>query len=97
MKVYKILHKPTGLFFTPSNGSGNLSTTGKVYPKKPTLSWIGNSIRIIVKTNSEKLSKKNKLIVDHFNIGLNENFSNKCYWVDQHYNVNESDWEIVKF
>lgn len=38
MKIYKLRHKPTGMFYTPSkygNGHRNLSKTGKVYHKKP--------------------------------------------------------------
>lgn len=45
MKIYKLLHIPTGLYFTPSrytNGHRNLSKTGKVYHNKPNpLSWMG--------------------------------------------------------
>ena len=71
MKVYKILHKPTGLYFTPSNGYGNLSTTGKMYARTPSLNYIGGSIRIIVKeygTEEIKLSKRLQTNVDFFGI-----------------------------
>lgn len=35
--VYKIRHKPTGLFFRPSKtGCTHLTTRGKIYDKKPT-------------------------------------------------------------
>lgn len=30
-KLYKIRHKPTGLFLKPSAGDGNLSKKGKIY------------------------------------------------------------------
>lgn len=37
--VYRIKHKPTGLFYGPKRrvkaGETNLSENGKVYPKKP--------------------------------------------------------------
>lgn len=37
MKVYKLRHKPSGLFFIPSTGKGNLSLRGKVYTRRPNL------------------------------------------------------------
>lgn len=37
-KFYKIRHKPTGLFFKA--GVCNLSLTGKVYPRKPSLRYL---------------------------------------------------------
>ncbi len=37
-KVYKILHIPTGLYFTP-NSSKNLNKKGKVYHSKPNISF----------------------------------------------------------
>jgi hypothetical protein len=38
MKIYKIKHKPTGMFFKPSKypSHHNLSKTGKVYHKRIT-------------------------------------------------------------
>ena len=60
--MYKILHKPTGLYFCPSREvkatwtrpedgitfsnyvKSNLSKTGKVYTKRPTLKYIGEGI-----------------------------------------------------
>ena len=38
MIFYKLLHKPTGMFWTPSkykNGHRNLSKKGKIYHTKP--------------------------------------------------------------
>lgn len=95
MKVYKILHKPTGLYFTPSRGSGNLSTTGNIYSRKPSLTvCIGGSVRIIVKTwPSEKLSKKLQTIVDFFNVPKDEKGG---YYFDKHVNTPYEDWEIVE-
>lgn len=54
MKVYRMKHMPTGLYYTPSRkirvtGSksiwvkSNLSKKGKLYPHRPTLAWIGPS------------------------------------------------------
>jgi hypothetical protein len=39
MKTYKIRHMPTGLFFTPSRGNGNLSAKGNAYVRKPDIGW----------------------------------------------------------
>jgi hypothetical protein len=95
MKVYKILHKPTGLYFTPSQGSGNLSTTGKIYSRKPSLTvCIGGSIRIIVhEWKDKKLSKKLQTIVNFFEIPKPEN---ETYWIDKHFSTPYEDWEIVE-
>jgi hypothetical protein len=95
MKVYKILHKPTGLYFTPSKGYGNLSTSGKIYTSSPNLDRIGESIRLIIQTwdKNKKLSKKDQKIVDHFKITP----TNEVYWVDRHFPVPKGDWEIVEF
>lgn len=42
MKVYKIKHIPTGLFFKPSvyRNKSNLSKNGKIYTSKPSLKWL---------------------------------------------------------
>ena len=92
MKVYKLLHKPTGLYFTPSKGSGNLSTVGKIYTKKPKLNWV-ETIRIILKTRGTKLSKKQKVIVDYFNLKPNKI---DHYWLDKHFKTNKEDWKIIE-
>ncbi|MDD5649007.1 MAG: hypothetical protein PHF86_01075 [Candidatus Nanoarchaeia archaeon] len=96
MKVYKIKHKPTGLFFVPSRGgNGNLSTGGKIYSKFPSLNWIGDSIRIVIrKWEGEKLSKKEKLIVEHFKIDQSD--KKDPYWIDRHFGVPIEDWEIIE-
>lgn len=93
MKVYKLLHKPTGLYFTPSKGSGNLSTVGKIYTKKPKLSWV-ETIRIILRSNvNGNLSKKQKIIANYFNLKPNKfNY----YWLDRHIETNKEDWEIIE-
>ena len=94
MKVYKILHKPTGLFYTPSDGHGNLSTTGKIYAKKPNLSRIGGSIRIIIhKWKEKKLSEKYMTIVNYFNLVPDEKGN---YWIDKHFEISITDWEIIE-
>lgn len=53
---YKLKHIPTGLFFKPSAANykkENLSKIGKVYQKKPSLSYIGRRFYI-----------ENKVLVD---------------------------------
>ena len=104
MKVYKILHKPTGLFYTPSKGYGNLSTTGKIYARQPKLNQIGGNIRIIVREHALvgeeiKLSKKLRTIVDFFKIpqetwGANNHVTG--YYFDKHINIPNEDWEIIE-
>ena len=41
MKIYKVKHIPTGLFYKPSKypSKSNLSKTGKVYHTKPSLQY----------------------------------------------------------
>lgn len=92
MKVYKILHKPTGTFFTPAKGRGNLSKNGKIYPKKPKLSWIGNSIRIDMKLWG-KPQKHHQAIIDYFKIAPDKHGK---YWVDEYFETKEDDWEIIE-
>lgn len=95
MKVYKILHKPTGLFFTPSRGSGNLSQRGKVYPRVPSLNYVGNGCRIIIKTwPGRRLSNKNKKLIEYFNIDKEK--KSDSYWIDKHFEIPKEDWEIIE-
>ena len=69
MKVYKILHKPTGLYFTPSKGHGNLSQTGKIYARKPRIEWAQGSVRLVIKPwSGAKLTKKHQILVDHLDL-----------------------------
>lgn len=88
-KSYKIQHIPTGLFFTPSKGSGNLSNTGKIYHKLPSLKWIGTSIRIVTYYNTS--SKFVNKIADYFKIEQSEKKR-----LDKYYKTNEKDWRIVE-
>lgn len=97
MKVYKILHKPTGLFFIPSrSGRGNLSKIGKIYPRPPRLEWAGTSIRVVLKTfgNSRKIQKHQQILVDYFNL---EQQPNGGYWIDKCYKCSPEDWEIIEY
>jgi hypothetical protein len=93
MKVYKIKHKPTGLFFTPSRGSGNLSISGKIYPKRPNINWIGNCIRIIIRYPNT-ITGKNKVIMEW--LGLSEkDVLDKNY--DKCIETTDEDWTITEF
>lgn len=94
MKVYKIKHKPTGLFFTPSKGSGNLSKNGKIYPKKPRLEWALGSIRIVLRIWSDRKPQKHQqTIIDYFGIAKD---TRGGYWVDQYFESKLEDWEIIE-
>ena len=99
MKVYKILHKPTGLYFTPSKGYGNLSTTGKLYPKKPNLNWVKDGVRIIMKKwFGDKISKKDEILINYFNLKERPGsaFVNCLFYIDDNFNVPITDWEIIE-
>lgn len=88
MKLYKLKHIPTGLYFTPSKGSGNLSKKGKIYIDRiPSLDWV-EIIRIKINTWKKQPSKINKIICDYFNIDYNNGY------VDKHLKTNKEDWVI---
>jgi hypothetical protein len=94
MKVYKILHKPTGLFFTPSRGHGNLSRTGKIYPKPPRLEWAGDTIRVIIRLwGDKKPNIHQRKIIDYFGI---ESKTDGGYWIDGYFGGEKSNWEIIE-
>ncbi len=95
MKVYKILHKPTGLYFTPFKSTGNLSTTGKIYAQRPHISYVNNGVRVTIKTwNDKKLSTRIRTLVEYFNIPKDKNGG---YWIDKFFEVPNEDWEIIEF
>lgn len=39
MKLYRIKHKPTGLYYKPAQNGNTLSRKGKVYHRKPNTKW----------------------------------------------------------
>jgi hypothetical protein len=92
MKVYKILHKPTGLFFTPSRGMGNLSKVGKLYPKMPSLKWV-ECIRLVVGW-SNKLSERDLAIIRYFSLNADERTGG--YYIDTYVNPPIEEWEIIE-
>lgn len=90
MKLYKLKHLPTGLFFTPSKGSGNLSSKGKIYiNRKPELKWV-ESIRIVFYPNPVSKSQKNKKLLEFFQIDVNK------WRIDECFKTNPEDWEIIE-
>jgi hypothetical protein len=97
MKVYKILHKPTGLFFTPSRGTGNFSINGKIYDKKPSLKWVEHGVRVLLQW-SKGTSKREQALIKHFKI---EPYSPIPAYKDQYnfdktINVPLDEWEIIE-
>jgi hypothetical protein len=88
MKLYKLKHLPTGLYFTPSKGSGNLSVKGKVYVNiVPRLEWCEN---VRIKFYTDIISKKNQLLVEHFKLDTSRYIVNTCL------KTLPSDWEIIE-
>jgi hypothetical protein len=47
IKVYRIVHLSTGLFYKPSvyRSKSNFSKKGKIYTKKPDLKWVSSKYR----------------------------------------------------
>lgn len=89
MKVYKLKHIPTGLFFTPSKGNGNLSKTGKLYSKPPSLKWV-EQIRIKIFSWDKEPKGHHKLIVDYFNLNWNNGR------IDKTVKTNKENWKIIE-
>lgn len=48
MKLYKLRHKPTGLFYAPTKGlpKSNLFKDGKIYKKKPSAGYMYSGLYI---------------------------------------------------
>lgn len=89
MKVYRLQHTPTGLYYTPSKGNGNLSKTGKIYSKPPSLTWI-RIIRIKIFSWKREPHGHHKTIVDYFNLDWNNGR------VDTHVKTKPEDWKIIE-
>lgn len=87
MEVYRMKHIPTGLFYTPSRGSGNLSKTGKFYVKKPDLGW-GLTLRIKINSFRDKPAGHHKIIIDYFRL----NWGNGT--IDTKVSTRLEDWII---
>jgi hypothetical protein len=90
MKAYRLKHKPTGLFYQPSRGNGNLSKFGKPYVStKPKIEW---ALCLRIRFYSVKSEPKghHKIICDHFNIPFKNGF------VDTYVKTQPEDWEIIE-
>lgn len=88
-KIYRLKHIPTGLYFTPSKGKGNLSVNGKYYVgKKPSLDWVSVIRVIIYPYLSKALSKIHKLLIDVF--GLDKDKKH----IDVYLETKPEDWVI---
>lgn len=89
-KLYKLKHIPTGLFFTPSKGSGNLSKTGKIYINRiPDLKWV-ETIR--VKFYNDRINKHTKAMIEHFGIDS----SKITYSFDNYFKTSPDHWEVIE-
>lgn len=91
MKVYKIKHIPTGLYFTPNKGSGNFSAKGKIYTSLPSLKWLDKNMRIIFYKESAN-RKVNRILIEHFDIDIVQ----PRYVIDELVKVPLTDWEIIE-
>ena len=85
MKIYKLKHIPTGLYFQPSRTNGNFSTNGKIYQSKPNIDW-ALTVRIRGRESSKCIKILNLFFKLTFTYG-------RC---DQHFNTNNNDWEIIE-
>lgn len=86
MKLYKIKHIPTGLFYIPSRGSGNLSIKGKIYVDRiPSLDWC-KTIRIQKWSSNTKLFK---ILTKYFDLPENG-------YVNEYFKTKQTDWEIIE-
>lgn len=84
-KLYKLKHKPTGLYFQPSRGNGNLSKKGKVYiDRKPDVTW-GHVLRVYPQTGSGVAN----IVKQHWQLDDAE-YRNSTRYVK----TKTEDWEI---
>ena len=89
MKIYKLKHIPTGLYYIPSRGNGNLSIKGKIYSSKPKIEW-GLTLKIKIFSFKKIPTGKHKIITDYFKLDWNNGF------VDKYVKTNIEDWEIIE-
>ncbi len=88
MKLYKMKHLPTGLYYTPSKGRGNLSKKGKIYVGiKPRYEWC-KQLRIVLWSLRNSDSKMNQTIRNYFNI------TDTSPYINKYFQTQESDWLI---
>lgn len=97
MKVFKLKHIPTGLFYQPSKGSGNFSERGKVYSQRPNDNTLGATRRckVVYWTVNGRMNRRIKLLNEHFNLGIKK--SSTYIHIDTYVKTRKEDWEIVEF
>lgn len=87
MNAYRLKHKPTGLYFKPNRGTGNLSEKGKLYVSRiPSMEWV-DRISLYVYPYKKNFSKVETLVVEFFGSPPANSYS---WWVK----TPRSDWEI---
>ena len=90
MEIYRLKHLPTGLYYTPSRGSGNLSPKGKLYAgAKPQIGWT-STIRIQIRSFRKEPTGHHKIIVEYFGIKWTPPSRN----IDINVSTHPSHWEI---
>jgi len=83
LKVYKLLHKPTGLFYKPVRGyDSNLGLSGKLYSKKPS---IPSSITINLTYGRIKEGSMSDKMFKYF-----ERRNGRV-------EIPDSDWELIQY
>lgn len=93
LKLYRIKHIPTGLFYTPLKGygTGHLAFKGKVYTTKPNLNHVSTKIQI--PPTYKPKSKIIQLIIEKMGETVIEVDRNQIY---RYLNSPHSDWEITE-
>jgi hypothetical protein len=89
IKLFKLRHIPTGLYFQPSRGNGNLSVSGKIYKFRKYV--IPDQIRIQIYSLKKEPYNHFKKICDHFNLDWNNGY------IDKNVKTNKEDWEVLEF
>lgn len=93
MKLYRLKHIPTGLYFTPSKCCGNLTKKGKIYVNLvPQITNWTSQIRI--KVFALKSSGKAKILCDFLGITNKDTDNGRYISIDKIVSTKESDWEI---
>jgi hypothetical protein len=86
--IYKIKHKPTGLYYAPSKGNGsNLSPTGKIYQGNPKI-WADDCVRIGMWIG-DKPTKFQQIVMDYFEVQPTDD---GC--INKYFHGQANNWEI---
>lgn len=85
LTLYRLKHKKTGLYFQPNRyaGNGNLSTKGKIYTRKPDVTW-GHVMEVKFPYKSNSFYK---LICEHWKIEFKP-------WQKVYIKTMTPDWEV---